>query len=168
VLRFGEVHCGNCALDFRAEVFEPPERAPARVRVLDSATSACARHGRNAAVAACETCGVFMCGLCRVESRGRVICAACFDRERVSAEEGDTFVSWRTLGAYSSVAAVFLWPFSVIFGPFAIFAAIRGWLQDRRRGDAHGFTAALTLAAALCGILFSLSIMLNFFGRQKH
>ena len=170
VLQFGEVHCGNCALDFRAAVFEPPVRAVAIVQAEGSAASAsCARHARNAAVVACDICGAFMCGLCRVESAGKVICAACFDRERTSGEKSATFTSWRTLGAHSALASFFFWPLSFVFGPFAVFAAIRGVIQDRRHGEESWGSAAFSILGGVFGLGFGLLVTFSMvFGRRSH
>jgi hypothetical protein len=168
VLESRDVYCGTCGLDFEAEVFEPSDRPRADLRAPEAGTSAqCARHARNAAAAACERCGAFMCTLCRVESDGLVLCAACFDRLRAAgalASARNTFRSWRTLGLHLSVLGLFLSPFGVVIGPVALFAAARGISQDRKNGDEGGLTGSivsLVLGTGITGvgIVFVLSMM---------
>ena len=167
VLEKGAAYCGNCALQFQAALFDPPEPPRAAPRTLDGSASAqCARHARNAAVAACERCGAFICTLCRVESDGKVLCAACFDRLR---SEGalesarSTFRSWRTLGLYLSLGGFFVWPLGIVLGPAALVAAVRGISQDRRNGDEGGLPGSilsllLGVVVTLMGILMPLSM----------
>jgi len=168
VLQRGVVYCGNCALEFQAALFDPPEPPRAAARALDGGTTAqCARHARNAAVGACERCGAFICALCKVESDGKVLCAACFDRlraEGVLESARTTFRSWRTLGLYLSVGGLFLWPLGVVIGPTALVAAVRGISQDRKNGDEGGLPGSLLslllgVVVTLMGILMPLSML---------
>ncbi|HEX9604366.1 MAG TPA: zinc finger domain-containing protein [Myxococcales bacterium] len=167
VLKEGAVYCGNCALEFQAALFDPPESPRAAPRDLDGGTSAqCARHARNAAVAACERCGAFICSLCRVESDGKVLCAACFDRLRAEGaleSARTTFRSWRTLGLYLSVGGIFVWPLGIVIGPAALVAAVRGISQDRKNGDEGGLPGSilsllLGAVVTLMGIVLPLSM----------
>ncbi len=155
VLASRRVYCGDCALEFTAAVLRPVEApaAPAPVE-QPSGGASCARHARNAAVAACERCGAFMCGLCRVEVEGQSLCAACFDRGR---SEGSlqaaqtTFRSWRTLGLHLGIVGLVLYPFGILAGPVSLFATARGIAQSRKDGDEGG--ALGTLVAVLLGLL---------------
>ena len=175
VLGLGNVHCGECALDFTAAVFQPDEARPDS-QPLEAPTggAACARLARNAAVAACERCGAFMCALCRVEVDGKGLCAACFDRGR---SEGSlqaaqtTFRSWRTLGLHLSVMGLVMYPLGILIGPASLFATVRGIGQARKDGDeggALGTVAAFVLAllVTLAGGLFLLALA-GVFSRLK-
>jgi hypothetical protein len=155
VLAFGRVDCGECALEFTAAVLRPLEGPPVPAPLEQpSGGASCARHARNAALAACERCGAFMCGLCRVEVDGQSICAACFDRGR---NEGSlkaaqtTFRSWRTLGLHLAVVGIFLYPLGMLTGPASLFATARGVAQSRKDGDEGG--ALGTVVAVLLGLL---------------
>ena len=168
VLEKGKVYCGICALDFEAELFEPPVRPRAGLPSAEAGTSAqCARHARNAATAACERCGAFMCTLCRVESDGLVLCAACFDRLRKGgalASARTTFRSWRTLGLHLSVLGILLMVLGAFIGPVALYAAARGIGQDRKNGDEGGragsiLSLLLGLVSTGLGIFFLLSVL---------
>ena len=158
VLAFGRVDCGECALEFRAATFHPLEpRHVSRPVEPPSGGASCARHARNAAVAACERCGAFMCALCKVDVEGKSLCAACFDRGR---SEGSlqaaqtTFRSWRTLGMHLAVVGLFLYPFGLLTGPASLFATVRGIGQSQRDGDEGG--ALGTVIAVLLGLLLTL------------
>lgn len=139
-LQQGTVYCGECALSFTAVVFEP-KAAPALVqRALDGAEgqAQCARHQRNAAVSSCEHCGAFMCALCRIESDGKVICAACFERLRAEgalASATTKFRSWGMLGLHLTLLSVLLSPAAIVTGPAAIICILRGIKQDRKDGE---------------------------------
>lgn len=175
VLGLGDVHCGECALDFTAATFQPAEAGPlSRPEETPTGGASCARHARNAAVAACERCGAFMCALCRVDVEGKGLCVACFDRGR---SEGSlhaaqtTFRSWRTLGLHLSVLGVVMYPLGILIGPASLFATVRGITQSRKDGDeggALGTAAAFVLAllATLAGGLFVLGLA-GVFSRLK-
>jgi hypothetical protein len=175
VLGLGNVHCGECALDFTAAVFQPALARPvSRPEDAPSGGASCARHARNAAVAACERCGAFMCPLCRVEVEGKALCAACFDRGR---NEGSlhaaqtTFRSWRTLGLHLSLAGVLMYPLGILIGPASLYATIRGISQARKDGDeggALGTVAAIVLALfVMVASGFFLLAMAGVFSRLK-
>jgi hypothetical protein len=155
VLDKGKVYCGTCTLEFEAEVFDPPVSVRPSLPAQDAGVAAqCARHSRNAAAAACERCGAFMCTLCRVESDGLVLCAGCFDRLRADGalpSARTTFRSWRTLGLHLSVLGVPMMAAGAIIGPVAIYAAVRGMVQARKDGDEGGLTGSIL--SALLGLL---------------
>jgi hypothetical protein len=136
------VYCGECALEFTAVAFDPPAAVRQPVpSSLEAGSTQCARHARNAAVAACDRCGAFMCRLCRVDVGGKALCAACFDRVRADGSLEDaqtTFRSWRTLGLHSAVFSLFAWPLAIVIGPLSIYASIRGLAQSRKDGDERG------------------------------
>ena len=119
----------------------------------DEAAS-CAAHRRNAAVASCERCGIFMCALCRTECDGLTICAPCFER---LAAEGTLHsaatryrdyvgLSWLCgLVAGGGVAG------GLVTGPAAVFYALRGARQMSEWGDVGGrgrAIAAISLGVA--------------------
>jgi hypothetical protein len=157
----GDVHCGNCALNFETAVFSPPARPAPRQMDLTQGQVQCARHARNAAIASCERCGAFMCGLCKVDAEGKSLCAACFERLRVSGELESTttrFRSLRTLGLHLGIIGLPFVALGSILGPASIITTIRGMRQDRRDGTA-GETASAVIAL-LCGALATLGGLL--------
>jgi len=167
VLQPGDVYCGSCGLAFEAELFAPPVAARAALPPPEAGTAAqCAKHARNAAAAACERCGAFMCTLCRVESDGLVLCAGCFDRLRADgslASASTSFRSWRTLGLHLAVLGVPLVTFGALLGPVAVYAAARGIGQARKSGDEGGLAGPvisllLGLAVTAGGVLMGLTM----------
>lgn len=167
----GDAYCGTCGLEFQAVAFDPPAPVRAALPVEAGASAQCARHSRNAAVAACGRCGAFMCTLCRVESDGLVLCAACFDRLRADgalASARTKFRSWRTLGLHLSVLGLPMIVLGALIGPMAIYASARGIHQDRKNGDEGGLAGSLL--SLLLGILVTLGgtfFVLKTFGALK-
>jgi hypothetical protein len=173
VLAFGAVDCGECALEFTAATFRPPASRPPPPLEQPSGAASCARHARNAAVAACERCGSFMCSLCKVEVEGRSLCAACFDRGR---SEGSlqaaqtTFRSWRTLGLHLAMAGLLTYPLGLLTGPASLYATVRGIAQARKDGDEGGMFG--TVGAVVLGLLVTAAgaafilLMVGVFKRQ--
>jgi hypothetical protein len=141
----GAGYCGECNLEFTAVTFHPPDR-PVVTIAEPAAGAPCALHGRNAAVAACQRCGAFMCSLCRVEVDGRSLCAACFGRGRADGTldaAQTTFRSWRTLGIHLALVGILLYPAGVLVGPASLFASTRGIAQSRKAGDEGGMVAVV-------------------------
>jgi len=176
VLQVGEVYCGSCGLAFEAELFSPPVPARAVLPAPDAGTAAqCAKHARNAAAAACERCGAFMCTLCRVESDGLVLCAGCFDRLRAEgslASAKTSFRSWRTLGLHAAILGVPLVTFGALLGPVAVYASARGIGQARKSGDEGGLASPilsllLGLAVTVGGVLMVLTMAGAFTAARK-
>ncbi len=158
VLQQGQVYCGECALTFTAALFSPPLRpAPAAPALEPGAATPCARHARNPAIATCERCGAFMCGLCRTDADGKALCMPCFERLRgdgAIADTRTTFKSWRTLGLHLGVLGLLLSPVGLILGPASLVASARGVAQVRRGEEAGG--AAGTVTAFVLGMLSTL------------
>jgi hypothetical protein len=81
----GIIRCPHCNGDFEATTFKPQ---PRRVRVQQVAAigpieaNACANHARNAAVTACQRCGLLICALCDMNVGTGSYCPLCFDRVR--------------------------------------------------------------------------------------
>ena len=125
--------------------FEAPAKAQP-VRPTEPLTGApCARHARNPAIASCERCGAFMCGLCRVDSDGKALCAACFDRLGNAGELADTRKGYRHyngMAVHFTVLGLFMWPLAPLFGPLAVLTALRGLKQGKRLGVTLGETGA--------------------------
>lgn len=130
--RDGRHACRSCSRQFDLQRLAPlPERLTVvtSVAATDAATP-CAKHERNASVASCGRCGVFMCQLCRIDSDGLVLCPGCFER---LADEGtlpSARKSYRDYGRMSSHLALLsfflMWPFGIFIGPCAVWVGIKG------------------------------------------
>jgi hypothetical protein len=118
-----------------------------RLQVLEVSSSgpeeaaSCAAHRRNAAVASCERCGIFMCTLCRTEADGLVICAPCFER---LASEGalhsaqTRYRDYTGLAWIAGIIGLLLWFPGLVTGPASIYYALRGLRQMSEWGDVGG------------------------------
>lgn len=164
--------CLTCLGDFEARIFRPPQRS---ARVLQLAHSgpeggvSCANHARNAAVAACDRCGLLICSLCQLDVEGGKLCPSCF--ERLSQEETSDTTRTR-FRDYGSLAGI--WAFAgLIFSAFllgiplgiiSIYYAIKALRHRESRSSLLFVFFALLLA--LVDIFFSTSILVTIF-RQK-
>lgn len=174
VLGQPRAYCGECGLTFEGVVFTPPERPRVVAPLPDSSDTKCARHARNAAVAACDRCGAFMCGLCRIDAEGKALCAACFERLRTAGElESATtkFRSWSTLGWHLAILGVPLMSVGILLGPVSLIASVRGIAQNKKEGiEGLGWSSAfailLGVAVTLGGLLFALGIAGAFSGKR--
>jgi hypothetical protein len=164
----GNIHCGNCGLDFESAVFSPPVRPAPRQMELAQGQVQCARHARNAAIASCERCGAFMCGLCKVDADGKSLCAACFERLRASGELESTnlkFRSLRSLGLHLSIISLLFLIFGSVLGPAAIIVTIRGMRQSKKEGTTgETFGAVVSLVLASIGTLLGLFFLASGIG----
>lgn len=140
----GSQRCPVCARGFEAVWFRAPQREQGVVEVASAGpveAASCAAHRRNAAVASCERCGIFMCALCRTESDGLVICAPCFER---MAEEGGLPSAQTRYRDYTGMSWLFgllgllLWLPGLVTGPAAIYYAVQGLRQMNQWGDVGG------------------------------
>jgi hypothetical protein len=148
-MRDGVQACPKCALAFEAHVFHPPQRS---ARVLQLAqmgpqgSAACANHARNAAVANCERCGLFICSLCEIELENGKFCPSCF--ERLSADgtvqSGKTRIrDYGMLAAASAALGLLFSAFAGIpCGVLTLYYAFKG----RRSEDAPITTTTFVIA----------------------
>jgi hypothetical protein len=143
-LRSGPQLCGYCRRGFEAVRFDPPEHT-ARVLGLAEAgpagATACASHHNNAAEANCGRCGVFMCGLCRIDADGLVLCPACFDRLSAEGALPSVVVRYRDYGRLASSLSVLglLLAFAgIVAGPAAVYYGLKGLKQKRQMGESGG------------------------------
>jgi uncharacterized paraquat-inducible protein A len=164
--------CLTCLGDFEARVFHPPQRS---ARVLQLAHSgpeggvSCANHARNAAVAACDRCGLLICSLCQLDVEGGKLCPSCF--ERLSQEEtSDTtrtrFRDYGSLAGIWAIGGLFLSAFllGIPLGIISIYYCIKAFRHRESRSSLLFVIFALLLA--IVDIFFSISILVTLF-RQK-
>lgn len=148
--------CARCLGDFEARLFTPPRRS---VRVLQLAQSgpeggvSCANHARNAAVAACDRCGLLICSLCQLDVEGDKLCPSCF--ERLSQDAGadvtrTRFRDYGSLGAiWAFVGLFFSWAMlGIPLGIIAIYYCVRAFRQRESRSSI-GFVIFVLLLAIL-------------------
>lgn len=79
--------CAHCGAFFQVEWFPAAwrdSRAEVRPEARQAGGSACFHHPGHQAVAACGRCGRFLCPLCRIDFRGRLLCGDCIEALRSS------------------------------------------------------------------------------------
>lgn len=137
--------------------FDPPQRDFRVVGVAETGpggATSCASHRNNAATANCGRCGVFMCGLCRIDSDGLVLCPGCFDRLSSEGALPSARIRYRDYGRVAGSLAVLglvLWFVGFVAGPAAVFYGIKGLRQKRERGEDEG-RAGIWAAIVLGGV----------------
>lgn len=152
-VRDGDVICPHCERDFEARVFQPPRRI-VRVAAVDTGVESatpCANHPRNAAVASCERCGIFVCSLCELEIGGSRYCPSCFDRLSQEGTLPTAALRFRDYASLSLATGLGGLLMSMIFGIplgiLAIYYAVRGFKDPNTRESRVRLGIAITLAA---------------------
>jgi hypothetical protein len=153
----GMQRCPVCGRTFQAVRFDPPQPDARVARVAEAGPGgahACPQHAGNASVGHCSRCGVFLCGLCRIEADGRVFCPACF--ERLCDEGGlpGLIAGYRDYARVSASLALvgLLLPFlAPLAGPAAIHYGVKALAQrqDVNRPDGR---SAIYVVCALGGL----------------
>lgn len=120
--------CPFCARDVSVTVFpvalHPPQ--PQLPEPLVTGQEAgCYDHPGNRAVAACDSCGRFLCALCDMDSENGHVCPACFDRQETPAQHERVNYDSVAL-ALATFPMLFCW-LPVLTTPAALFFAFRFW-----------------------------------------
>jgi len=167
--------CARCLGDFQARLFDPPRHT---ARVLQLAHSgpeggvSCANHARNAAVAACDRCGLLICSLCQLDVESGKLCPSCF--ERLSQDGGadvdmtrTRFRDYGSLGAIWAFAGLFFsWAFfGIPLGVISIYYCIRAF-RHRESRSSVGFVIFVLLLAVL-DMFLSASMLATLLMRHK-
>jgi hypothetical protein len=153
----GEQSCVACTRRFEAMPFSPPAVRVVVQSVAEAGPAgavACGQHPGNAAVANCSRCGVFMCGLCRVQIDGRELCPACFDRlaaEGALPSARSHVRNYRGLAVLMGLGGCWMYFLGLLTGPVTIYFAIQAQRQRRRLQESDGQLAVA--AAFVLGVL---------------
>ena len=170
----GVQSCPKCSIAFEARVFHPPQRSARVLQLAQSGpegASSCANHARNAAVASCERCGLFICSLCEIDVAGGKFCPSCF--ERMSKEgrvEGATtrFRDYGSLAIASALGGLLMFPITGIpLGILSLYYAVKGF---RNQTDATISKTGIVLAICLALLDLGLGgfmLVTLFAGRAK-
>lgn len=84
-----------------------------------------------------------MCGVCRIDSDGLVLCPGCFDRLSAEGALPSARVSYRDYGRLAeSLALLALMPIfaGLVAGPAAVYYGNKGLRQKRELGETEGRT----------------------------
>ncbi|HVU18000.1 MAG TPA: hypothetical protein VHD32_13825 [Candidatus Didemnitutus sp.] len=131
------VRCPACECEFDQIRFRALSARP--VVAVANATvdgeSSCFFHAQNRAEAACESCGRYVCSVCRVDFAGRSLCPACLGNhgERRRIPENNRILYDRMALIVACIPLTFIfWFFSFVTAPVALTLCFYGW---RRPGS---------------------------------
>jgi hypothetical protein len=162
------VGCATCGSELRALVFPALYRefaATPAEQVSELTEASCFYHPENRAVAACGLCGRFVCGICRIEISGEIVCPACVD-SGIRTRKLTRFESRRTM--YDTIALLLatvpillVWP-TILTAPTAIYVAIRYWRAPSSlvRRSKLRFILAIVIALAQIVIWAMIAVLL--------
>jgi hypothetical protein len=152
----GPQRCIACLRTFEATPLSPPEK---RVAVLELAQAGpggavpCAQHPGNAADANCGRCGVFMCGLCKLQIDGQELCPACFDRlaaEGALPSARGRVRNYRGIALLVGFAGCWFYFLGLLTGPLTLYFAVQAQRQRRRLQESDGL--GTVVLASLLGL----------------
>lgn len=145
--------CPRCGVEDRAVVFPAVSKRIEAGRpgeaVQEAGEAGCFQHPDKRAEAACDGCGRFLCGLCRLPFEGRDLCPACLERVRA---EGDSVVSHRfcydRIALSMSLLPLLIWPITAVTAPATLFFVYSFWNRPGSlvRGNRPHFLFAAFLA----------------------
>ena len=161
--------CLSCLGDFEARIFHPPQRS---ARVLQLAHSgpeggvSCANHARNAAVAACDRCGLLICSLCQLDVEGGKLCPSCFERLSQEETSDTTRTRFRDYGSLAGIWAIVGLIFSALMlgiplGILSLYYCAKAF-RHRESRSSLGFVI-FALLLAILDIFFSISMLSTIF-----
>ena len=182
-----KLRCVSCgvALPGGASVNDPPiERTciacqtrqivchfPAQTRLAARATddaqaqtgdAVCFHHAERQAEAVCDSCGRFLCGLCRIDFNGRTLCPACLALTQTAAPAEahiPRHIRYDKIALLCILLSPFLYILSFVNAGISLFLCIRYWKRpqsilpvNRWRFVLAGSLSVLVLASWVIGV----------------
>lgn len=126
--------CPACRAPHQAlvfpEFFSHPRESSAGELVVEAGEASCFYHPEKRAVAPCDQCGRFLCGLCQVEFKGQNWCPGCIESRRQKGKLADLDAG-RPLYDNMSLALALLpllliWP-TIPTAPMTLYMVVRYW-----------------------------------------
>ena len=165
--------CLSCLGDFEARIFHPPQRSAHVLQLAQSGPEggvSCANHARNAAVAACDRCGLLICSLCQLDVENAKLCPSCFER---LSQDGATDITRTRFRDYGSMAGIWAFVgliFSALFlglplGIVSIYYCIKAFRHKESRSSVTFVVIALMLA--ILDIFISAGLFASLFQHTK-
>lgn len=161
--------CSHCHTLVEAYVFTPLRRRGQQAEALaDQSEASCGKHPGNTAVAACDSCGLFICALCRLPGDDdQVLCPDCFERLSTSGALASTRTQIHNYGLMAGLGgltACLLFPLAPVLFLLVCAYFIKNRRQNRHLGERIGRAAGWTglvcgALGALGGIAFWLSVI---------
>ena len=126
--------CPSCGARTAVEVFpaiyRPFSDGRAAEKIASVEEAACFYHPQKRASVPCDACGRFLCALCDVELSGQHLCPNCIQsgkkKGRLRNLENER-VLYDRIALTASLLPLFMWPFTVITAPIALYLSIRHW-----------------------------------------
>ncbi len=128
------VACPSCGSDTLIQVFPALFKEPDVKSLEDSFIfehdASCFYHPQKKAVIPCSQCGRFICKVCDIELNGQHICPACLEtgrkKKKIKNLENHRML-YDQLALVLALLPMFIFYFTIITAPLAIFVAIRYW-----------------------------------------
>lgn len=163
LLRTGVMTCPNCGNAFEATAFQPPERRVQQAQIVGAGPeegAACANHARNAAVASCQRCGLFICSLCDMNLGSGSYCPSCFERVRnegTLAPAARRYKDFTRMGSSAVVGGILIWFLCVPLGALAIYYGVKG-IRQRRENHTSFVGAVFVIVFGAAEVLGGIGI----------
>lgn len=152
------VRCPSCEVEFEQTRFPAMEMT----RPVDTAASIqqgeanCYFHAHNRAEAACDSCGRYVCAVCRVPVGGQQLCPSCLE---VSGSKRKLPENHRVLHAHIALVLALLplifWPVTLVTAPLALGWCFYGWKKPGsitgNRGRVRFIIAGLVATIEIVG-----------------
>ena len=172
-LRDGPEVCPFCETDFEATLFQPPLRSPAVLQIAQAGpegASACANHARNAAVASCDRCGLFICSLCLMDDGQAHYFPPCLDRLIAAGGLAGARTRFRDYarlaGLFALIGLLLSFVLGLPLGFLSIYYAIRG-MRNRDRVGASVLQFVLVIIVAVADVIINVFGLSSMFGLIK-
>ncbi len=130
------ISCPNCRREHELHLYPAYFReslpvAGSEAKLLESEAS-CFHHPDKRAIVSCETCGRFLCDLCRVEFEETELCLSCFEVLRKT--EGvlklqRRRILWDNIALSLAVLPILIWFITIVTAPVALFITFRHWRE---------------------------------------
>lgn len=117
-----------------AAYYAPLRQADFGERVLESSEASCFYHPQKRAVIPCDSCGLYLCGLCRVEWGAESYCPACIEsgqRQKTIPNLENYRTQYDSMAlALATFPALGIYPI-VITAPLSLFLVFRHWNKSQ-------------------------------------
>ncbi len=162
------VTCPHCAAEVRAEVFPALFRPAAPglkgEDVLTGEESACFYHPAKKAVAACESCGRFLCSLCDVDFGGKHLCPRCIEAGAIKGKIETLKNRTIHFDDIALVLALFGLILSYLYvafftAPIAIYLSLRYWNTPQSVLPRTRWRFAMAIITAVASLVATLFII---------
>ncbi len=127
--------CSHCRQIVYLWTFARLVRRPAPEPSPSGADGAiCYFHDARAALAACQSCGRYVCELCELKLEGRQICPDCFNRGLLNQQWSSLRqheILYDTLALELAFAGWFLWMLAPLLDAYIVYLLLRHWNGPR-------------------------------------